>query len=333
MSGKMKIMLFIVFTTLMVGCGKIDNVASKEDNNGRTIWTVKYSSFENLVETITKQNVFKNCKMLDDYLAENKGNYLEVKNSNVELNEWIGEYKFEEATSGPPPMVMSYEIEIYEEEEEYFAEIKQMGQTTMAHIKAEVQGNKDEIYLLFSDYLPDNVWGPLCEKGDILIKFTKEKGELCTYWGIISPLLYENEEAGKVYFIKEADHILEELSVWLGEYTFSEVSNNSEYPFNQLDYRIRIYQDNDKFFAEVQIDEKNPYIRVKAEVRGNKNEIRLRFIETLPGHMRGEIYDEGLILLKLRKEGGEIRTDWGGIVPMLKENREFGKIYFEKVVY
>ena len=68
-------------------------------------------------------------------------------------------------------MVMSYEIEIYEEEGKYFAEIEQIGQTTMAYIKAEVRGNKDEIYLLFNEYLPDNVWGPLCEEGDILIKF------------------------------------------------------------------------------------------------------------------------------------------------------------------
>ena len=36
-------------------------------------------------------------------------------------------------------------------------------------------------------------------------------------------------------------------------------------------------------------------------------------------------------LLKLKKEDGEIRTDWGGIVPMVKENREFGRVYFEKV--
>ena len=331
MNGKMKIMLSVLLIILLVGCGKTDDIVSEENSSGGIIWNVKYSFGENIAKTITEYNILKNYKMIDDCLAEYKDNYLEVQNNNAELVQWVGEYKFDEAASGPPPMVMSYEIEIYEEEGKYFAEIEQIGQTTMAYIKAEVRGNKDEIYLLFNEYLPDNVWGPLCEEGDILIKFAKEKGKLCTYWGKIAPLLNENEELGKVYFVKEADHISEELPSWLGEYTFSEVSNNSEYPFKRLDYRIRIYQDNDRFFAEVQADEEKPYVRVKAEVRGNKDEIRLRFIETLPEHMRGEIYDEGLILLKLKKEDGEIRTDWGGIVPMVKENREFGRVYFEKV--
>lgn len=331
MNGKMKILLLVLLLILLIGCKKTDDIVSDESSNGGTIWTVKYSFWNNIAKTIIENSMLKKNKMLDDYLAEYKDDYLAEQNNHAELVQWVGEYKFEEAVSGSPPMVMSYEIEIYEEEGNYFAEIEQMGQTTMACIKAEVRGNKDEIYLLFNEYLPNNFWGPLCERGDILIKFSKEKGELCTYWGKITPLLYENEESGKVYFIKETDHVPEELPVWLGEYIFSEISNNSEYTFKRLDYRICIYQDNDKFFAEIQIDEEKPYVRVKAEVRGNKDEIRLRFIETLPEHMRGEIYDEGLILLKLKKGDGEIRTDWGGIVPMLKENREFGRVYFEKV--
>ena len=252
--------------------------------------------------------------------------------TSTDLDNWVGEYKFSESASEPngPFMMMDYEVEIYKKNDNYYADIAIDGQTTLVRAKARVEGNEDSISLRFLEYLPEHRIGLCSEINDVLISFGKENENIYTYWGEIGPMLYKNEESGKVYFIKEADHIPEELPAWLGEYTFSEVSNNSEYPFKRLDYRIRIYQDNDQFFAEVQIDEEKPYVRLKAEVRGNKDEIRLRFIETLPEDMIGKIYDEGFILLKFKKEDGELRTDWGGIVPMVEENREFGKVYFEK---
>lgn len=68
------------------------------------------------------------------------------------LDAWIGKYKFSESIGGSdsnaPFMMMNYEIEIYQDEEEYFANITKEGQTTMVSAKAKLYGNEEseEIY-------------------------------------------------------------------------------------------------------------------------------------------------------------------------------------------
>ncbi|MBD5540465.1 MAG: hypothetical protein HDR00_04615 [Lachnospiraceae bacterium] len=327
MRSRMKIILFIILLLAIAGCGKAENAIPKRNDIKLNVWIEECDFSKIIMQNANVENILFECNGVGNNRIES---YL-TEAGNTALEAWVGEYKFDEGASGPPPMVMEYEIEIYEEEGRYFAEIEQMGQTTAVSAKAEISGNEDEICLLFREYLPDHVIGLNCEKGDIVLKFAKENGELHTYWGEMGPMLYEHEESGRIYFVKEADHIPEELSAWLGEYTFSEISTDSECTFERLDYRIRIYQENDQFFAEVQVDEEKPYIREKADVRGNKDEIRLLLIETLPGHACEFIYEERSILLKLKNENGKILTEWGMILPMGHEYWESGKVYFEKV--
>lgn len=325
MSNKTKLALLVVSMILIFGCGKVNDKNSSMLEEG----IKKYNVLVKTVQDIDNKEMLCECKGTVNGLLEERESYLTTA-GNMALSTWVGEYEFEESTSGPPPMGMSYEIEIYEEEERYFAEIEIMGQTTMASAKAEVDGDENEIRLLFREYLPDHVIGLKCDKGDVVLRFVRQDEELYTYWGEIQPLLYENEESGRAYFVKEADNDPEELSRWIGEYTFSEVLDNPESKFERVDYSIKIYQENNGFFAEVRVDEEKTYIRVKAEVRGNGEKICLFLLETLPGHMSNSIDKEGSILLKFRENGGKIYTDWGEIVPMLEENQEYGKRYFEK---
>lgn len=327
MSRKAKIVLFVIIM-LMVGCGKMNN-AFPEENNKLIIWIRKSELLGKIIENTNITEKYQGYKEIVSQLIEKEDScFTEVDNSL--LDTWIGEYRFDEVDSGSPPMVMEYEIEIYKEEGRYFAEIKQMGSVDVS-IKAEVRGDKDEICLLFREYLPDHTMGLKCDKGDIVLRLAKEEGKLHTYWEKMIPVLYENAESGRVYFTKKVDNNPEELSTWLGEYTFSEVLDNSEAEFERRDYRIKIYEKSNCFFAEVWVDGKKARIRIKAEVRGDEKKICLFLAEILPGHTCSSINKEGSILLKLRERGGEIYTDWGEIVPILEENQEYEGEYFKKV--
>lgn len=327
MSNKAKFVLLIVSMVLIIGCGKADNKDGSRLEEG----IKRYNVLVRTVQDMGIEKMLQRCKGTVLDLLEERESYL-TTTGNTALAAWVGEYEFEESTSGSPPMGMAYEIEIYEEEGRYFAEIEKMGQTTMASAKAEVDGDENEISLLFKEYLPDHVIGLKCDKGDVVLRFVRQNEELYTYWEKMQPLLYENEESGRIYFVKEADNDPEELSRWLGEYIFSEISDDQEFKVGRLDYRIKVYQENNHFFAEVLVNKEKTRIKVKAEVRGDGEKICLFLAETLPGHTCSSINKEGSILLKLRRNGGKIYTDWGEIVPVLEENQEYGKKYFEKVL-
>lgn len=326
MSNKAKFALLIVSMALIIGCGKVN----KKNNSMLEEGIKRYNVLVRTVQDTNIKKMFRECKGTINGLLEERESYLTTA-GNMALATWVGEYEFEESTSGSPPMEMNYEIEIYEEEGRYYAEIEIMGQTTMASAKAEVDGDENEIRLLFREYLPNHIIGLKCDKGDVVLRFVRQGKELYTYWGKKQPLLYENKESGRIYFVKKADDDPEELSYWIGEYSFSEVLDNPESKYERVDYSIKIYQENNGFLAEVWINEGKTCTRVKAEVRGNEEKICLFLLETLPGHTSSSINKEGSILLKLRENGGEIYTDWGEIVPMLEENQEYGKRYFEKV--
>lgn len=117
------------------------------------------------------------------------------------LDLWIGNYKFSEV-SGEPIMVMDYEIDIYQEDGKYFADIYQDGQTTMVRVRARVYGNEEWISMVFEEYLPDHSIGLNCEGESVLLSFRSDNENICTYWGSIEPMLYDNESSGGVYFEK-----------------------------------------------------------------------------------------------------------------------------------
>lgn len=126
---------------------------------------------------------------------------------NSPLDSWIGEYEFHEnigSAEEPPFMFLDYKIKIYKDaSQSYYANILIDGQTTAASGKAKVIGNEKWIDLIFLEYLPDHISGGFPNKEDsILISFERVDGMLLTYWGEILPMLYDNEEPGRIYFEK-----------------------------------------------------------------------------------------------------------------------------------
>lgn len=128
-----------------------------------------------------------------------------VGEESANLHRWCGSYSFEESTKeGDGSLAfMEYTIDIYEESEEYFAEIAMDGQNTLARIRAKVQGNEQRIDLIFEEYTYEHVIGGISdETNSILCSLEIVENELLTYWGGITPMLTENEQSGKAYFEK-----------------------------------------------------------------------------------------------------------------------------------
>lgn len=128
------------------------------------------------------------------------------------LDVWVRRYIFEEAYAEPEqaPLVMNYSIEIYKENEEYLANVEIVGQTTMVAAKAKVCGDAEQIDLIFQEYNDENVTELSCESGEKLLSLRQWLGKLYTYWGVIEPMLEENEQTGGVCFVEEPLMIYEE---------------------------------------------------------------------------------------------------------------------------
>lgn len=121
------------------------------------------------------------------------------------LDSWIGEYRYEEYSS--PNMGMSYVITVYENDG-LSAYIKIDGFQTLKRLKTKVWIRGNEALFLFYQYYTDedgnNTFYESYSDGDNLLKLKKEKGELITEWGILKPMLPENEKPGQ-YFKYEKD--------------------------------------------------------------------------------------------------------------------------------
>lgn len=127
--------------------------------------------------------------------------YKNESQSKENLDSWIGYYEFSEGASDPP-MGMDYEIRIYEEEGEYYADLYQGGQTTMVRARAKVYGDNEWISLIFEEYLQDHNIGLNCKGNCVLLSFRCEEEDIYTYWGETEPLLYDDEYCGEIYFKK-----------------------------------------------------------------------------------------------------------------------------------
>lgn len=133
--------------------------------------------------------------------------YIVSKSGNMES--WIGEYSFSEAFSeeGSAPLVMQYNIIIYKEGNQLYADVQRVGQTIMFCAKAEVVGDDKWVSLIFLDYLPENMLTHESYKNSVLISFKKDEGNIYTYWGKIQPMLYENMMSGEIYFIYKQEYL------------------------------------------------------------------------------------------------------------------------------
>jgi hypothetical protein len=114
-----------------------------------------------------------------------------------ELKRWVGRYSFFETEYR---MAWRYEINIYENEGSYYADVVIDDFQTMNKLRAKIKGDSNSIDFIFDSYLPENIGEPYIE-GDVLFSFEQDGADILTKWGDLTAELVENQESGEDYFI------------------------------------------------------------------------------------------------------------------------------------
>jgi len=115
------------------------------------------------------------------------------------------------------------------------------------------------------------------------------------------------------------------LESWVGNYSFSEYAP----PNQNMFYSISIFEENNKYLANISVNGFQTMERIQAEVTGDEDSIELIFSKYLPDNMM-ELYQKGDVLLSFKREDSIIYTYWNKMGPMLLDNKSPGP-YFSKV--
>ncbi|XOK63212.1 DUF5991 domain-containing protein [Paenibacillus elgii] len=117
------------------------------------------------------------------------------------------------------------------------------------------------------------------------------------------------------------------LESWVGEYEFSEYAPPDQNRF----YQIKIFKEDKSYYATIDIDGFQTMERLQAKVEGDGKAIKIIFDKYLPDNL-WEPYSPGDVLLRLEKTDSALNTFWEKIQPMLKDDGESGKTYFDAAV-
>jgi len=144
------------------------------------------------------------CALMGFYISQTRSL---SSRGNEDLSRWLGEYTFGEDFFEPnyAPMIMDYKVIIYNQKNEYFANIEIMGQTADVCVKAKLYGNSEWISLIFLEDLSNHGVVSSYKDNSVLLSFRKEAASIYTYWGEIEPMLHENQDPGKIYFLTKKE--------------------------------------------------------------------------------------------------------------------------------
>lgn len=262
------------------------------------------------------------------------------------LDNWIGKYAFDEVYNeeGYAPMFMKYDIDIYKENNQYYADVVVNGHMTGISLKAKLYGNDEWISLVIEEYDPEHVTGLSNMENTVLLSLGRQGKDIYTYWGVLNTL-DENLPCSGIYFEKvtekpfdQAENFGErnELEEWIGRYTFSEESGKQTEELRNYD--ITIYEKDRQYYADLSISGKDIGVDVKTQIYGNDEWISLVLTGYNPGHESGLEEMKNGVLLSLRKQGEDIYTYWGGwdVTKLLNDDDYFTYYdsvhFFEKIV-
>lgn len=124
-----------------------------------------------------------------------------------DLSSWVGVYTFEEiydryydANDEMNAYYVHYEITIYEDNSDYFADIViDLPIPLIRNLQAKLIGDEEWISLIF---LSGDQLSTAAHADMVLVSFRKESKDIYTYWGGLSPCSDENEQSNKIYFEK-----------------------------------------------------------------------------------------------------------------------------------
>jgi len=118
------------------------------------------------------------------------------------LGTWVGDYNYEEllgaGDNGADESSINYHITISPGDSGYEALISLDGFQTQQNLLATVQGDADQISLVFAGYTGDNLWQPY-NPGDVLLTLARNGEDILTTWGALTPQLEQNQAPG-LYF-------------------------------------------------------------------------------------------------------------------------------------
>ena len=116
-------------------------------------------------------------------------------NDRNDLDSWIGKYLYNEFwTSDVNDKVygVRYIIDVYNEENDYFAEIIIDGHLIMRKLIVRVSGDENNIDLIYESDEPGTL-REIYEKGDVLLSLKRDGENIFLEWGELKPVLRENE--------------------------------------------------------------------------------------------------------------------------------------------
>lgn len=325
--NKRRINVFVAILCLSViqmGCVKTLDETTESRYDGETEEIIEIG-YDGTTKEVTETEHNETREEIPEEITETEDNEITeevIEDSETienDMESWIGKYQFDECfdRDDAPPMFMTYEIEIYKENEQYYADIEVNGHMTGINLRAKLYGNEKWISLVIEEYYPEHIIGCSNMENNVFLSFRKQGEDIYTYWGIMTPLGEEHAVSGRVYFEKEAEGEsiqtenvgdTDELEDWIGEYVFSESFAES---FENMFYDVIVYEENEQYYADLIITGSNTEINVKTQLYGDDQWVSLVLVGYNPEHKSGLEDMENEVLLSLRKQGENIYTYWG----------------------
>jgi hypothetical protein len=187
---KYTILSLIIIFIIFIMCACVYESIGTEVNESASI---------SIITTHSTSDTTNETESISTETEQSESTEAEQSETINQLESWIGIYKFNEFAE--PDQNMWYSINIFKENNAYYAKVQIDGFQSMDRIKALVEGDKSLVCIVFIEYLPENLM-EIYSEGDLLLKLEKEDDVIYTEWEAIGPLIIKNEERG-IYFVKE----------------------------------------------------------------------------------------------------------------------------------
>lgn len=89
-------------------------------------------------------------------------------------------------------MFMIYDINVYKENDAYYADVEINGQMTAINLKTRLYGNAEWASLVIVEYYPEHVTGISEMEDNVILSLRRQNDKIYTYWGeyrVTYPLL------------------------------------------------------------------------------------------------------------------------------------------------
>lgn len=308
-------------SVMSMGCAR---TLEETTDTTEVVETVNFGTEDDLVETeidrtTTEVTVTENDQIreeiADDATEEKMEDDETIKD---DMDSWIGKYEFGESVNEPgfAPMVMVYDINIYKENNQYYADVEINGHMTGINLRAKLYGNNEWVSLVINEYYPEHITGLSGMENSVILSLRRQGEEIYTYWGVMTPLMMENAASGTVCLERKTEEAsiqtenteeMDGLENWIGVYAFSETNAENEKMF----YDMNVYEENGEYYANLAITGEETEINVKTQLYGDEQWASFILVGYNSEHKSGLEDMENEVLFSLRKQEEDIYTYWG----------------------